>query len=55
VSVYGPYPCFVTIATDRGEIRMHHKELADLAYAVAWAQREARSKLPKNDRHEVQV
>ena len=51
----GSYPVWISIKTDRGEIRMHHKELSDLAYAVSWARREVLAKLPERDRAEVQV
>jgi hypothetical protein len=57
VSVADPYPCWVHISeVDRParEIRMHHNELSDLAYALKRASREARDKLGK-DRGEADL
>lgn len=45
VSVWDPYPVWITIRTESGEIRLSHSELRDLEYAVSRAMRDARQNL----------
>lgn len=53
VSISGPYPCWVAIEYDGRQLpRFHHKDLADLKYALARAQQDIASMLG-SDRAEV--
>lgn len=53
VEVTSPYPCWITIKTDRGEIRFSHRDLADLQHAAASAKLVVHERLGQQALHEV--
>lgn len=44
-----PYPVWISVKTDQGEIRFSHKELRDLQYAVNRTMRDVKCRLNVGD------
>jgi hypothetical protein len=53
IKVSDPYPCWISIQHDGGELRLSHKELLALEHAVAEAKRQCLCKLNPYQWHEI--
>lgn len=54
IKVSEPYPAWAEVCFEgKSLVRVHHRDLRDLEYAVKRAILEARDKMPETHRHEL--